>query len=228
MEVYFAGLTSGTWKNKSVQANKYVTFAAHNKFVAHAPSQYDVLTYILHLKESLGSPGAVLNYLSGAKTWVQMHGGEAAPFDTYSTGLMKRGVRRLSSHVPRPAPPITSELLRQVVAYLRTSGPVAGVLVAALSLGFASLLRQGNLLGPVGPGSTGHGLRCRDIVRTADGLTVTVRSTKTRWRSSPALIIRIPHQPECGHCPVAAWDTYAAANRPPPCSSRACPYCRPR
>ena len=142
LEVYHAGLSRGTWKNKSAQVRKYLLFASSSGFHPRTPRQYDVLAYLLHLKETLSSPGAALNYLSGAKTWVLLDGGDPAPFDSYATTLMKRGVRRTSSHVPRPAPPLTTSVVQRVIQYLRQSGPPALGLVASVLVGFASLLRR--------------------------------------------------------------------------------------
>ena len=210
--MYYAGLSHGTWKNKSAQVRKYLLFASRSGFHPRSPEQYDVLSYLLHLKETLASPGAALNYISGAKTWVLLAGGFAAPFDSYSTSLMKRGMRRTSLHVPSPAPPLTTPVITRVVAYLRRSGRPALALVSSLLLGFVSLLRQGNLLGDVGASS--HALRRCDVSRAAGGLRLSVRSTKTRWRSSPPLTIWVPEDGLPGRCPVAAWDAYDAAYRP--------------
>ena len=214
LEVYHAGLSLGTWKNKAAQVRKYLLFASNSGFQPRSPSQYDVLSYLLHLKETLSSPGAALNYLSGAKSWVLLDGGDPAPFDSYATSLMKRGVRRTSSHVPRPAPPLTTATITRVVAYLRQSGPPALVLVASLLVGFASLLRQGNLLGAVG--TSGHALRRCDVARAVGGLRLTVRSTKTRWRTTPPFAIWIPVDADPGRCPVVAWDSYTSAYSPTP------------
>ena len=214
LEVYHAGLSHGTWKNKSVQVRRYLLFASECGFDPRSPNQYDVLSYLLRLKETLSSPGAALNYVSGAKSWVLLAGGDTAPFDSYATSLMKRGVRRTSAHVPRPAPPLTSTLLLHAVDYLRRSGTPALVLVSSLLVGFASLLRQGNLLGAVGASS--HALRCSDVSRSAGGLRLIIRSTKTRWRSSPPFTIWIPALADPRCCPVAAWDAYASVYRPAP------------
>ena len=214
LDVCYAGLAPGTWKNKSAQVRRYITYAGTAGFDPRRPDQYDILSYLLHLKESLASPGAALNYISGAKTWVLLMGGAHAAFDSYPTSLMKRGIRRSSTHVPRPAPPLTKKQLHDVVAYVRSDGPAAEVIAAALLIGFATLLRQGNLLGEAGPGA--HALAARDLVSTPAGLQITVMSTKTRWRSSPSTTIWIPRGATRQRCPVAAWDSYASATRPHP------------
>ena len=214
LDVCYAGLAPGTWKNKSAQVRKYASFADSAGFDPRSPDQYDIMAYLLHLKETLASPGAALNYISGAKTWVLLMGGTTAAFDTYPTALMKRGIRRSSTHVPRPAPPIDREQLRGIVAYTRRAGPSADALAAALLVGFTSLLRQGNLLGEVRPGA--HAIAARDVVSDPDGLQITVKSTKTRWSASPPIVIWIPRSPDRLLCPVAAWDAYTSSTRPCP------------
>ena len=214
LQLYNAGLAAGTWKNKTVQARKYTDFANAHSFNVLLPSQYDLMAYTLHLNDALASPGAVLNYMSGARTWVRLMGGDVSAFDAYPVALIKRGVKRTSSHVPAPAPPLTRGALSLVISYLRLSGPSANVLIAALLFGHATLLRQGNLLcGPDGA-RPGHAIAFRDVERTIGGITALVRSTKTRWRSAGPFRIVIPSGVLGELCPVAAWDAYVASSRP--------------
>lgn len=148
-----------------------------------------------------------MNYISGARTWVLLIGGRTSGFDSYSANLMKRGVRRLSTHVTSPAPPVTQADLSQVVAYLREAGPDANVLVAALLMGYSTLLRQSNLLASNSPQDPGHWMRFRDVTRTAYGMAVIVRSTKTIHHTDHPLVIRI-YISTSPDCPVRAWDRY--------------------
>ena len=96
-----AGLTSGTWQNKGVQQQGYLSFMKGHGSDPVNPSQYDVLSYMVHLDNSLTSPGAALNYVSGARTWVHAMGGDLAPFDSYTAGS--------STHEPVQAPPLTPD-----------------------------------------------------------------------------------------------------------------------
>ena len=66
LEVYFAGLTAGTWRYKAAQAQRYTRYAKSAGFNHLEPDQYNILAYTIHLLEELAARGTVLNYLSGA------------------------------------------------------------------------------------------------------------------------------------------------------------------
>lgn len=216
LQVYFAGLTAGTWKNKSIQAKKYLNFTSNYNTDPLAPTQYDLLAYILHLKDSLATPGAVLNYISGAKTWVQLFGGNVAPFATYPVTLMKRGVQRLSTHVTSQAPPLSPTDLKRALDYLTTAGPTAKVMRAALLVAYYTIIRQGNLLHTGARYDPGHTMTASDITTSELGLTVTVKTTKTRWRSGQSYQILVPASPHSQYCPLQAWQAYISYQHPHP------------
>ena len=180
------------------------------------PSQYAILQYLLHLSDRMKAPGTALNYLSGARIWVRALGGSPAPFDAYPVTLMKRGLHRASSHHTRRAPALTPALLADVQDFLQSAGPNRHVLTAALLLGYATLLRQSNLLLSTNPALHVHALRARDVTRDPSGLLVHVRSTKTIWRAGDDFTIEIPARPDARRCPVAAWDRYASRRRMSP------------
>lgn len=200
----------GTWRNKSVQSKKYTKFAEDHNFNPLSPKQYDLLAYILHLNDTLAAPGTVLNYISGARTWVLLFGGATEGFDSYPVTLMKRGVQRLSNHVTVQAPPLSPPGLRRVVKHLKTLGPESAVIIAALLIGYNALLRQGNLVTSHTIQDQGHTLRRRDITITPEGLNITVRTTKTRWRPGQAYTVSVPSLHRSSSCPLRAWEKYIA------------------
>ena len=216
LKVCAAGLTAATWKNKSAQTKRYLQFTTQQQANPLSPTIYNLLIYLLHLQESLSSPGTVMNYLSGARTWIQLLGGNTKAFDSYQVSLMKRGVYRLSQHTPRQALPLTPSDLQAAIMVLRASGPPAQVLIAALLLGYHTLLRQGNFLTTLTKYDPGHALQARDITQTQTGLEVTVKTTKTRWRPGQSYNVLIPRVPGSPFCPAAAWATYVAHSRPLP------------
>ena len=109
------------------------------------PNQYVLLNYIKHLSDKLASPSAVLNYISGARTWVLAVEGLASAFDTYLVKLLKRGLTRTSNHLPTRAPPLLPMDVRNAIRFYDTIGRNQYILVAVLLLGFFTLLRQSNL-----------------------------------------------------------------------------------
>lgn len=81
-----AELATGSWKNKSAQASKYIQFM--NIFT---PIQYEVM--VIGLSDYLTSLTSVLNYASGACTYVMTFGGEPKGFDTYPVTLVRKGIQ---------------------------------------------------------------------------------------------------------------------------------------
>ena len=208
------GLASGTWKNKGAQQKMYIKYITeHGSDPAH-PSQYDILSYVLHLNDGLASTGAVLNYVSGARTWVRAMGGDTAPFDSYSVTIMKRGIQRTSTHEPSQAPPMTPDNVKMIVGFLKSAGPNGPVLTAAILLAYFTLLRQSNMFIGESLNASPHILRMQDIMNTPEGINVRVRSTKTRWRSAPPVDIAVPFINESPYCPVRAWNAYVREARP--------------
>lgn len=198
-----------------MQVKKYLTFASTYTFSPLAPSQYDLMAYTLHLKDTLSTPGAVMNYLSGARTWVLLLTGDPQAFDGHQLALMKKGVQKMSTHAPHQAPPLTPKDILGVVAQFKKAGPEAAVLTAALLIGYNTLLRQGNLLQTTSHNDPGHTLKAQDVIKTPTGLLVVVNSTKTRWRRDQRYTITLQESIGSNACPVAAWTRYTTIQRPP-------------
>ena len=180
-----------------------------------APTQYDILSYIMYLSDSLASPGAALNYLSGARTWVRMVNGATNGFDSYSVALMKRGIQRNSAHRVIQAPPLAPADIKNVVIFMRSAGPNGLVLTAAILIGYFTLIRQSNLLVPDNVNSDSHVVRTKDITATSTEIIIKLRSTKTRWKSGPPLHIAVPAIRGSPYCPATAWLKYIARLHPP-------------
>ena len=178
------------------------------------PSQYDVLSYMVHLDNQLLSPGAALNYISGARTWVRAMGGDVDPFDTYTAGLVKKGLKRSSTHEPVQAPPLTPDNVKTVIDFLQNAGPNGPVLIAAILLSHFTLLRQSNMFVGESLNVSPHILRVQDILNMPTGINVRVRSTKTRHRSQPPVDILVPFIHDSPYCPVRAWNKYVQLVHP--------------
>lgn len=178
-----------------------------------SPTQYNVMQYVAFLNGELKSPGAVMNYVSAARTWVRLMGGGTTPFDTYPVALVKRGVGRGSLHVPRPAPPLTVSHIKSVIRYFRSAGPNARVLIVAIILAFQSLLRQGNLLTSISNYDPRHTLMAGDVEARADGLRILVRSHKASRGRRDIFTVALPRIPGSNCCPVKAWRRYRQHTR---------------
>lgn len=210
LDLIAAGLAPGTWRNKNLQARTYIQYMRRHQVAPLAPTQYDVLSYVLHLSETLATPGAALNYLSGARTLLRTFGAATTAFDTYPVALAKRGVQRASTHQAGRAPPLTPTDIKNIVSYLQSAGPNARVLTASLLIAYFTLMRQSNLLASSPYASGSHALRACDVTITPAGLNIQLASTKTRWRSGPPTNIAVPAIPGSPCCPVQAWLSYAS------------------
>ena len=207
-------MANGTWKNKNLQMRKYIDYMKRYEADPVRPTQYHVMSYILFLNDSLASPRAIMNYISGARTWVRTMGGDPSMFDSYPVTLMKRGIQKSSVHTTVQAPPLTPVDIKNIVNYLTSAGPNGPVLTAVVLIAYFTLLRQSNLLMTETHDMSEHALRVQDITFTPDGLNVRVRTTKTRWRSAPPLDIAIPAIPGSHYCPVQAWSRYLRQVKP--------------
>ena len=159
------------------------------------------MAYIVFLKTQLKSPGAILNYLSTARTWYLALFGEAKQYDTYRVSVLKKGLARVMQHKTLQAPAVEPAHLRHMVAVLNELGRVTLPVKALLLVAYFSALRQSNLLGC-------HVLLARDVVASSSELRIVVRSTKTLCEPKHQVCIVLPaiHGSAC--CPVRAWKKY--------------------
>ena len=212
LQVYDAGLSKGTHKNRLRHAQRYIGFMAQHGVDPAHPDVYDVLQYAALLFSSMRAPGSVKNALSGAKAWVVEVGGEAAPFSSAALKRLRRGGDRGLFHTASQAPPLRPRHLLALVQFLTSLGPSTLMPVAALLVGYFSFLRQSNLLSPSGTGWGGpHTLRRKDIQPHVLGLSLTIHSSKTISSPQEAVELIVPSVPGSPICPVEAWRKAAAA-----------------
>ena len=201
-----AGLSAGAWRNKAEQAKKYIAYMQLLHANPFNPTQYQVLSYLIHLTDELIAPTLIMNYCSGARTFVRAFRGCAKAFNTYPVAPLKRGIRRSSTHVPAHYPdiPQSCHLLlqnsqRQRACHIHCSPDC---------LLHAHASEQSSRTT-----SLSHTLRVSDITVNAYGLNVHVRSSKTAWASAPPTNIAVPAIPGSDFCPVCAW-TYVSTTKP--------------
>lgn len=148
LSYHHQGLAPSTIRTRRSQAEAYVTFMVQHDADPICPELYDVLQYISFLLSKCASIQTVKNKLSGARSWVEEVGGDLETFSARAVTLTLRGGARASSHVPRRAPAITPTILRQIVDFLTLAGRPGVVPIAALLMGFLTMLRQSNLIFP--------------------------------------------------------------------------------
>ena len=203
---YSAAFAPGTHQNRTRQTRAYLTYmVAHNRPV-YNPTDLDILLYTQFLANSLKSPATVRNYISGAKTFLQQQGTSVAPFMSPFLLNLFKGITRLSTHTPIPAPVIDLPRLKCMCDVLTAMDHEADTARTAILLGFTTLLRQSNLL-PATVSGQEHCIRRRDCVVEDDTLWVTINSTKTIFDPAKRVIIPVAASPS-KYCPVAAWLRY--------------------
>lgn len=162
------------------------------------------------------APTSIKNYISGARTWIEEHRGDNRAFHSHQFSQILKGFVKNSTHIPRQAPPLTVRHIKLICSFLDGSNQVPLSIKPAILIGYSCFLRASNLfvstmLEWAGP----HTLLAGDNRVLPSGLSVIIRSTKTRNKSHP-LIFEIPKGSEGLTCPLRAWLRYQQVVKPPP------------
>ena len=110
-----------------------------------SPSVYDLLSFLLCLKDKLKSPGTIMNYFSTVKIWVKAGPGKSSSFDVPELATMKKGIVKNSTHIPSKAPSISPQDFKQIITFLVNMNPCPYVLVVGLLLTYFTMARQSNI-----------------------------------------------------------------------------------
>lgn len=172
------------------------------------------MAYIVHLKKQFKSPGAVSNYLSGARLWFLATTGTTAPFDTHHVTVLKKGLTRSMAHRPNQIPPLGVGALKHAIRVLDALGKQARVVKALLLIAFFTALRQSNLL--VNRNAdlpSEHVLLAKDLQIRKGELLITMHTSKTVKSPADKKTFRVPMTDTQLCCPVRAWQSYTAVTR---------------
>lgn len=185
-------------------------------FPYFSPSINQLAMYSHFLANTFPAPATIRNYISGACTWVQLHGGNITSFLAPEMATMTKAIKEKSSHVVAPAPPLTPGHIKIICNFIASHPGSLITIKAALLLAYTTFLQASNVVSPSlnqwgGP----HTLRAGDVCQAAGGLRVIVRSTKTRSRSAPHAALILPAEDPL-LCPVRAWYRYKAVVNPCP------------
>ena len=208
-ETYSAAFAPGTLINRLRQAKLYLTFMFTHDYPYMYPSVLNVLLYTQFLANSFKNTTTIRSYISGAKTFVTHAGGDISSFASPHLSGMLRGVARISLHIPEQAPPIPLPAIKAACDILAAVRGEALVARTAILVGFASLLRQSNLL-PSTANTHCHTVTRADMLDEGEVLWTNINSSKTI--SDARLRVSIP-VPYIGskYCPVTAWHAYIQA-----------------
>lgn len=209
-------LAPGTIKNRMAQAALYIKFMLAYNFNYLTPNIAELAMYYQFLGNTFAAPATVKNHASGAKAWVQLHGGDVSYFGAPELGMMSKSILEGSTHIPSPAAPITPRDIKTICSYIDSLPNAHPALKAAILIAFATFLRVSNVLSPSRTSWGGaHTLLAQDIQFLEGRLLVSIRSTKTRRHGRPHVIPILPVR-DAKICPVAAWFAYYQAVRPCP------------
>lgn len=136
-ETYEAALAPGTLKNRANQARTYVKFMLSYQFPFLTPSVPQLAMFTQFLANSFPSPATIKNSMSGAKTWVTLHGGDIGAFTSLEANLMSKSISTTSTHVPGPALPLTPSDIRLVCQAIDNQPGSHLAIKAAILVAFA-------------------------------------------------------------------------------------------
>lgn len=214
LESYSAAIAPGTQNNRKKQAEEYTRFSLIHQVDYLNPSLTQACKYAQFLANKLAAPASIINYLSGAKTWVTEHQGSIQAFLNPQLAQLVKGFVKNSSHIPSRAPPLLPHHIRAICRLADGSPSMPLALKPAVLIGYNCFLRASNLTSVSfqewgGP----HTLLAGDIALRRDGLEVYIRSTKTK-SASQAFAFLIPPGEDISTCPVRAWRFYFNMVRP--------------
>ena len=165
---YAAAFTEGTRQNHQRQAKAYLTFMIASALAPLTPSVLQILLYVQFLANSFKTVPTVKNYLSGAKSFLTQQGCDIQQFSSPLITNLFKGLARLSTHVPIQAPPLHIHDIKRVCDLLAALDNSARVARAAILIGFATFLRQSNLL--LTPGPARHHYHRRGDIQVLRGV----------------------------------------------------------
>ena len=201
---YMAAFAPSTAANHHRQAQAYLSFMLACNFNYVSPPIEPCLLYIRCLGNSFKNVKSVRNYISGARSFLTMIGGDPINFSSPLISTLLKGIANQSSHEEHQAPPLTRRRLFQLCDDLRRLGPDGEVGAAACLFGVATFLRQSNFL-PTGPHLGPHLIPRAHVILTPTGLDVRVISTKTLSPTTGGgVVIPVARVPGSSYCPVAS------------------------
>lgn len=204
-----AARSQASKQNLRRQAAMYIRFCLLHNVNYFAPSRYDAALFAQYLALHIKSPGGQRNYMSGARTWVNEHGGHSAHLYAAEVKLVQKGAARISPHTPNPAPALTPDHIKDCCDIFDTWGYDGLVYKTATLIGFFAFLRASNIVSPSSQMWGGPHTLLRSSVLICEGkMYITVYTTKTRLPGARPALVPLPVMPSSRFCPAKAWTTY--------------------
>ena len=200
-----AAFAEGTLSNLTTQWVKYLNFCLTFNFNPLPADKFTLCRYAQYLSTCLKAHESVLNYISGVKTLHLLLNLPVCAFEHFLVKISLRGMHRLNTHTPSPAPPLSLPVLNDIHKLLDFSKEEDVIFWAVILVGFFLLLRKCNLVPD--SGSTfdpDRQLKRSDIEYFQDHAKVTLRWTKNHQFGNKPLRFALPCIPDSHLCPVSA------------------------
>jgi integrase len=149
---------------------------------------------------------SIRNYLSGVKLLHLFTGHSYPDFGAFELTLALRGLRRLLSHTPKQALPMTPDILLKIHQNLDLAKPVHSTYWCAFLFAFYLMLRKSNLV-PVSSSAfdSTKQLTRGDVLVSSSALLVVIRWSKTVQFSQRVIKLPLTAIPSSPLCPVTAY-----------------------
>ena len=198
----WAAYVDSTHKNHKTQAYLYFCFSFDLKPLPATLNT--VCLYCQFLSHSM-TPPSIRNYLSGVKLLHVFTGFKFPFYESPDLKLTLQGLDRILKHAPSRAPPVTPELLRELIK-CATNSPHDLVFSGAFLFAFFLFAWISNLV----PASVisfdpSKQLCRRDIVVTRFGLSVSFKWSKTNQMGAKMLKLPLLYTSDPHLCPVCAY-----------------------
>jgi integrase len=207
-----AARAASTWKAYDSDLRHFRDWCATQPGppVAVPASPLTIAGYLTALADAGYKPSTIRRRLAAISVAHQLAKTPVNPAAAVEVATVWDGIRRVHGVRPQRKTALETSLLTQVLAAIDeppAAGGPAAVLAAArdralLLVGFAGCLRRSELVG----------LDVGDLRVTADGLVLTVRSSKTDQEGAGA-VVGLAYGSYRPTCPVRSWQAWTAAAR---------------
>ena len=174
--------------------------------VAFPSTTTTLVWYVQFLSKKLKSHASIIAYLSAVKTLHTLLGFSTRGFRGILLKLTLQGLRRMNTHVPRRARPITPTLLKKVYFQLNHNNPKDAVFWLTCIMAFFLLFRKSNLVPNTKDGFNGRKqLKVADCTIINNRLVVGIRWAKNQQFSRELLTFPLPSLGDSVLCPLRAF-----------------------
>ena len=195
----------GTHKNHRSQWKSYLAFCLYFGFKPVPATAHVIALYCQFLSRSL-TPQSIRNYLSGVKLLHLIAGFDFPYLQSYEVRLTLRGIQRTVKHTPNRAPPITPDILSQLVSVIDLSDGKEVTFMCAFLFTFFLFARVSNIIPQAASRFDKVQHLCRgDIFECRAGLLVLFKWSKKIQFGERRLMLPLVRLENNPICPVAMY-----------------------